>query len=303
MLNKKYTTTRDDTSILSHQFGDDIVEIVTGRKGLFSTKIAFVYEPPGTKDKQIWAMDFNGRNPEMLVSNKRTNLSPVWTVDGKEIIFTSSSYMHWHLWKTDLRGRQKQITSFPGSALGPAVLPNGREMIASLSKDGNPELYLLTIDGKELKRLTKRADIDIAPSVSGDGKKLCFSSGRVGSLNIFSMDIATLASSKLTRVGTLNDSCAWNPFEDLMLFSGMDKDREFDIFAMNSRGEQMERLTYDARNNESPSWSPDGQLITFSSRRSGRDQIYIMKKDGSQAIPVELPGNASQPAWSPRLGY
>ena len=88
----------------------------------------------------------------------------------------------------------------------------------------------------------------------------------------------------------------------------MDLDREFDIFAMDENGTNMERLTYDAKNNESPSWSPDGNLIVFSSKRNSkkgtRNELYIMKADGTQtARAVELPGDAAQSAWSPRLGY
>ena len=108
----------------------------------------------------------------------------------------------------------------------------------------------------------------------------------------------------MTRVGTLNDSCSWHPKENLVLFSGMDTDREFDIFAMNDRGHEMERLSYDAKHNESPDWSPDGKLLTFSSKRKGRNEIYVMKADGSLAKPIaNLRGDAIQPTWSPRLGY
>ena len=92
--------------------------------------------------------------------------------------------------------------------------------------------------------------------------------------------------------------------KDLIPFAGMDTDREFDLFAMNSRGHNMERLTYDAKHNEAPSWSPDGKLITFSTKRHGPNQIYAMKADGTQAKPIaNLRGDAIQPSWSPRLRY
>lgn len=183
-------------------------------------------------------------------------------------------------------------------------MPNGREMVTSLSKDGDSELYLLGLDGSVKRRLTKSRGIDLSPFPNGDGSKLCFSSDRLGNLHVFTFDMKTEETTRLTRVGTLNDSCSWNPFENEILFSGMDTDREFDVFGMDDKGNSMERLTYDAKNNESPAWSPDGQLITFSSRRSGRNQIYVMKRDGTMVdtiVPVE--GDASQPAWSPRLGY
>lgn len=304
LLNKTYETRRKDYTVLAHQLGDDIVQLATGEAGLFSTKIAFVYQPPGSRLKEIWAMDFNGRNSVPLVQNGRTNLSPKWTVDGREIVYTTESLKGWNLWKTSLGGRSTQITSVPGSALGPAMLPNGRDMVVSLSKDGNNELYVVSLDGKVKDRLTKRSEIDIAPSVSPDGKKLCFSSGVVASLHVYVMEIATRAIKQLTRVGMYNDSCAWNPNQNQILFSGMDVDREFDIFSMNDEGLQMERLTYDAKNNETPDWSPDGKLIVFASRRTGKEEIYVMKADGTQISKItDLPGKASQPTWSPRLGY
>ena len=303
-VRKTYRTSKKDYTILSHMFGDDIVQLVTGKLGLFSTRIAFAYKAPKSRYKEIWMMEFNGRNPEPLVQNGRTNLSPAWSKDGRDIYYTSASEIHWHLWKTDSKGRSKQVTNYPGSALGPSMMPDGKSMVASLSKDGNPELYQMGLDGKIIKRITKSETIDIGPAPSPDGSKICYSSGRLGNLHIFILDMATLKSERRTRVGTLNDSCAWHPFENKILFSGMDVDREFDIFGMNDQGNDMERLTYDAKNNETPSWSPDGSLIVLSSRRTGRDEIYIMKADGTQLTKItDLPGDASQPDWSPRLGY
>jgi TolB protein len=303
VVQKTYHTKRKDGSLVVHQFGDDIVELVTGHKGLFSTKIAFSYVPPGARDKQIWVMDFNGRNSYPLVQNRRTNMSPEWTRDGRFIYFSSSSLIDWHIWKTDLNAKTVQVTNFKGSALGPAMMPNGKEFVVSLSKDGNSDIYLLGLDGKEHRRLTTRRGINVSPYPSPDGKKICFSSDRLGNLHVFTLDIGTLEVERLTRVGTLNDSCMWNASDDQILFAGMDTDRAFDIFSMNSKGEAMERLTYDAKKNESPTLSPDGKLIAFSSMRSGRNQVYIMRADGTQATPIDLPGDAAQPAWSPRLGY
>jgi len=304
LLKRTYQTRRKDYTILAHQLGDDIVELVTGEKGLFSTKIAFVYQPPGSRLKEVWAMDFNGRNSVPLVQNGRTNLSPKWTIDGRDIVYTTESLKGWNLSKTSLGGKSSSITSVPGSALGPTMLPNGRDMVVSLSKDGNNELYIVGLDGKIKERLTKRDEIDIAPSVSPDGKKICFSSGIQNALHVYIMELATKTVNKITRVGIFNDTCAWHPKENRILFSGMDLDREFDIFAMDDQGNNMERLTYDAKNNEAPDWSPDGKLIVFGSRRSGRYEIFVMRADGTQVVKItDLPGAASQPTWSPRLGY
>jgi len=308
VLQKNYRTRRSDYSILSHEFGDDIVEVVTGKKGLFSTKIVFSYVPPGKKNKELWLMDFNGRNGVPLVQNGRYNIGAEWTRDGHYIYYSASSLVDWNLWKTDLHKHQTQITHYKGSALGASMMPNGREMVVSLSKDGNPDIYLAALDGTIKKRLTAARGINVSPHSSPDGKRICYSSDRLGNLHVFSLDMQTLATERLTRVGTKNDSCAWNPMDNLILFSGLDDTpehrRDFDVFMMDDRGNNMERLTYDASWNQDPSWSPDGKLIAFSSRRTGRNEIWVMKADGTQpAMIVELPGAATQPSWSPRLGY
>jgi len=303
-LKKTYKIRKSEARKLAHMFGDDLVEMITGKRGIFSTEIAFVYMPPKKRQKEIWVMDFNGANARPVVQNGRSNISPEWSIDGKYIYYTSSSNIDWHLWRTTLDGKQSQLTKFKGSALGPAMLANGKELVVTLSKDGNPDLYLLDLEGRVKRRLTQKRGINIAPSPSPDGKTVCFASDRFGNLHIFMLNVETGEAERMTRVGTLNDSCAWNPVEDVVLFSGMDVDREFDIFAMNSSGNNMERLTYDAKNNESPSWSPDGKLIVFSSRRDGRNVLYVMRNDGTQTSQlIELPGDATQPAWSPRLGY
>lgn len=306
LFNRSYKTGRSDYDILAHQLGDDIVKEVTGEPGLFSTKIAFLYQPPNGKYKEVWVMDFNGRNAEPLVQNGKTNLSPTWTLDGQSLIYSAASLRGWDLWKYTLRNkRNTQLTKYEGSALGPVMHPNGREMIAALSKDGESDLYVLDMNGKERRRLTRSSQvIDLAPSISPDGSAICFSSGRMGALHVFHMDLQSLESKPLTRVGTQNDSCDWHPKENVILFQGMDVDREFDVFSMNQDGNNMSRLTFDARHNETPNWSPDGQLIVFSSRRSGRNEIYVMKADGSQLTKItDLPGQATMPAWSPRMGY
>ncbi len=302
VIQKTYRTTRKDIMGLAHEFGDDIVELVTQKPGLFSTKIAFAYVPPRGRSKEIWVMDFNGRNPYPLVQNGRTNLSPEWTKDGRYVYYSSSSMIDWHIWKTDISGRSTQVTKFKGSALGPAMMPNGKEFVASLSKDGNSDIYLLGLDGKEKRRLTAKQGINVSPYPNTDGTKICFSSDRLGNLHVFALDLGSMEVSRLTRVGTKNDSCVWGA-ENRIIFSGMDTDREFDLFSMDDKGEMMSRITYDAKNNESPAYSPDGQLVVFSSARTGKNQIYIMRADGTQIEPIELPGDASQPAWSPRLGY
>ncbi len=307
VLQSRYSTRKKNYEVLADQFGDDLVKVITGQDGLFSTKIAFAYQAPvAGRPKEIWMMDFNGRNEVPIVQNGRVNLSPTWTIDGKSLVYSSAALKDWHLWITELGTKKsRQISNFQGSALGPAMMPNGREMIVSLSKDGNPELYLMDFSGQIKMRLTKNSAVDIGPSVSPDGRRLCFASGQLGALHIFEMEVQPNARARrLTRVGSLNDSCAWHPTENWILFSGLDLDREFDIFKMDDSGNNMSRLTYDAKNNESPSWSPDGNLIAYASRETGRYEIWVMKADGTQKTKItSLPGDASQPSWSPRLGY
>src|SRR3569623_1688442 len=67
----------------------------------------------------------------------------------------------------------------------PAWAPNGRELALTLSKDGNPEIYVLELPGKRLRRITDNLAIDTEPVWSPDGQTIYFTSDRGGSPQIY----------------------------------------------------------------------------------------------------------------------
>ena len=172
-------------------------------------------------------------------------------------------------------------------------------MATTLTKDGNPELYFLNLQGRIQNRITNKWTIDVSARFSPDGKKLAFVSNRSGSVQIFTMDIATKKVRQITFVGKNNTSPAWSPDGEKILFAGMDRDGHYDVFSVDSRGKSKPvRLTYDTRNNQEPTWSPGGQMIAFSSNRTGRYQIWIMRPDGSgQRRLLKSAWDQHMPTW------
>ena len=84
-------------------------------------------------------------------------------------------------------------------------------------------------------------------------------------------------------------------------------DTRFDIFRIDSDGNNLARLTKDFGSNEDPTYSNDGQFIAFSSQRvlsrtRAVQNIYIMDNDGEIIGSItENFGNCTTPRWTKSL--
>ena len=115
---------------------------------------------------------------------------------------------------------------------------------------------------------------------------------------------------RLTFNGRNNETPAWSPRGDLIVFAGMDDDGKFDLFTVKLDGSELKRLTWDTENNESPTWSPDGRYLMFASNRkielegttvAGRYHLFMMEANGTNQtlITKESAGDYTEPAWGP----
>ncbi len=296
LFSQNYEAKEDEISVVAHHFADEIMRVLTGERGVFSTQIAFVCL--SGKKKEICTMDMDGGRPRQLTKDRSINLSPVWSPNGKQIAF--SSYKKGgdaEIFTVSSGGESVQITSNGAINISPTWTPGGQLTLAS-AMGGDVELYLASPRGKILRRLTKSFGIDVNPCWSPDGNSVVFASERAGRLHLFRANAEGGAVQRLTFVGYHNDNPAWSPRGDKIVFQGMDMGN-WDLFIMNADGSMVQRLTVDSGNNESPSWAPNGRFITFSSSRNGPSQIFIMRDDGSHQTHVGPKSGALQPSWSP----
>lgn len=282
---------------LAHKISDDIIEILTGEKSIASTKIVFSYKI--SNGKELAMVDYDGFNFTHLTKNKKINLFPSWSPDGKRILFSTYTTDRLNIYLFDLVKKKITTTSsFRGLNFAPCWSPDGWKICLALTKDGNAEIYLLDLKTRKLHRLTNNRAIDTSPAFSPNSREIAFVSDRSGNPQIYVMDIHGGNVRRLTFHGNYNTSPAWSPRGDIIAYVSREKNNSQQIYVTDPYDFSPVRLTFD-RNNEEPSWSPDGLHIVFTSNRSGRYELYTMNWDGSRQRKLTNGITSNAPDWSP----
>ena len=299
LVGKRYKGRVEDERKIIRRFCSEVIYTLTGDKGIFNTKIAFV--STGTGNKEIYICEFDGYNPRQLTHTKSITLSPAWASDGQWLAYTSYAKGKPDLYIKNLKKNRSYVVAKKGINTTPAWFPNKFELAATLSFSDDPEIYLLTGTGKIIKRLTYNKGIDVSPTWSPDGKSVGFVSKRSGTPQIYIKDIDSGQVKRLTFQGRYNTQPSWSPKGDKMAYSGMENGHN-NIFVIGFDGQGPIQLTHNEGDNESPSWSPDGNLIVFTSTREGPSRIYVMTSYGTdQRRLLSLKGRQTEPKWSPRM--
>jgi len=301
IVGKRYTGKVKDFRRISHKFADEIIFQLTGVRGIFDTRIAFV-STAGGRFKEIYIAHLDGTEKLQVTKNRTINLFPSWTPDGRGILYTSYKDGKPGVYQFDFFSKKKtNFSSRKGLNLGGRWSPNGKNVALTLERNGNADIYLLDRKGKILRRLTKNSGIDVSPSWSPGGDQLVFVSNRSGSPQLYIMDLSEKETRRLTYTGGYNTSPDWSPKGDQIAFTGLSGGR-FNIFTISSNGGDSNILTSSSGDNEDPSWSPDGRYIIFSSSRDGRYHLYLMRANGeNQRRLTGSKGDDTNPSWSPRL--
>jgi TolB protein len=282
---------------VAHTISNDIVEILTGEKGIALTKIVFSYKT--SSGKELAMIDYDGFNFTRLTNNGRYNLFPAWAPDTRRLLFSSHTKDRLNLYLFDLLKRDiTTISSFRGLNFAPCWSPDATKICMSLTKDGNAEIYLLDLNTEKLHRLTNNRAIDTSPAFSPNSREVTFVSDRSGNPQIYVMDMYGGNVRRLTFHGNYNTSPAWSPRGDIIAYVSREKDNSQQIYVTDPYDFSPVRLTSEG-NNEEPCFSPDGLHIVFSSNRTGRYQLYTMNWDGSRVRKLTDGITANAPDWSP----
>jgi len=297
LIGKRYKGREQDYRRIALRFCGDVIYRLTGSRWLFNTKIAFVSTTSGKKE--IYICDFDGHDPRRFTFFNSITLSPAWSSDGKWLAYTSYREEGPAIYVRHLKEKRGSVIFEKGINVFPDWLPGKYAFAATMSYSGDPEIYLLTGDGKVVNRLTDYEGIDVSPSWSPDGKQFAFVSNRSGTPQVYIKDTGSDRVRRLTFRGKYNSSPDWSPKGDKIAFAGL-KNGKFEIFVIGANGGGAVQLTRNSGNNESPSWSPNASHIAFSSSRWGSYKLCVMTALGNdQRRLLTLPGEQTSPAWSP----
>jgi len=284
---------------VAHQISDNIIEMLTGEKGIASTKI--VFSSKNGNAKELALVDYDGYNFTPLTNNNNLNLFPCWEPDGKRILYSVYSTDRLVLNLFDLAKRSSRaISSYRGLNYAPDWSPDGTKIAMTLSKDGNTEIYILDMKMRKLNRLTNNRAVDCSPIFSPNSREIAFVSDRSGMPQIYIMDIYGGNVRRLTFHGDYNTSPAWSPRGDLIAYVSRQSDYSQQICVTDPSDFLPIQLTFDG-NNEEPSWSPDGLHIVFISNRTYRYELWTMNWDGTRQRRLTRNLITYAPDWSPYL--
>ena len=296
LLKKTYSGKEEQLRSIGHAFCEDLVELLTGKKSVFGSRIVFVSNK--TSCKEIYECDFDGQGLEQLTNSRSISLTPALSPDGRYLAYTDFSSGRPALSIKNLEEKKTTVASKSGVSIAPSWR-NNNEVATTLSFEGDQNIYLVNPNGSVSRRVTNSRSIDVSPTFSSDGSRMAFVSSRNGAPQIFIQDIQSGAVKRLTFNGKYNTQPAWSPAGNRIAYSTMQSKGETDLFVINADGTGLQQLTRKSGENEHPSWSPDGGMIVFSSSRQGKKKLFVMDSTGeNQRRLLQGEGEEMQPSWS-----
>ncbi len=301
MMGKRFTGQPSEVSEMARRFADAILEAITGKRGPFDTKLAFV-STSGGRFKEVYTSWLDGGMLYRVTDNPTINLFPSFDKAVQHLLYLSYKTSSPELYLVDLgQGVETRIAPPLGMAVGGTLTPDGR-IVGAFARGGRTNLYLLDQTGSQLSTLTDNGAINVSPSVCSDGRRLAFASDRSGNPQIYVATLGGGEARRLTYQGDYNTAPAFSPDCKKIAYESRSAG-VINILVINLDGSGARQLTNEG-SNEWPTWSPDGRYIAFSSNREGDSRIYLMlAADGRVIAPLtEGGGNASNPFWSFWLG-
>jgi TolB protein len=297
LVGQSYVVVPNDLRLVSHRIADQVYEKLTGDKGIFSTRIAYITKQ-GPKHL-LWVADADGENPQAALSSQEPIISPSWSPSGNELAYVSFESRKPIIYIHDIAsGKRRVLANFKGSNSAPAWSPDGSNLAITLSRDGGSQLFLINAKGGDPKRLTQSSGIDTEPVFSADGSSIFFVSDRGGSPQIYRMSATGGPVERVTFTGSYNISPSLSPDGRWLAYVSR-LGNAFKLHVMDMLNDKVWPLT-DTNADERPSFAPNGKLIMYSTQSQGKEVLMTTTLDGK--IRARLAGQTPtmrEPHWGP----
>jgi TolB protein len=302
LVQREFTVKYPQLRALAHHLSDMVYEKLTGVKGVFSTRIAYVLVTRQNNHRvySLQVADMDGHNAKPLLTSTQPIMSPAWSHDGKRIAYVSFENIMPRIYiQTIATGQRQCVSGYPGINGAPAWSPDDKTLALALSKNSaTPKIYLMDLANKDLRQLTFGFSIDTEPTWSKNGRFLLFTSDRGGGPQIYKMNLHNNRIQRVTFEGSYNASASFSPNGKMIVVLNREQGM-YNIAVQNLDDDVLFSITHSGFD-ASPSFAPNGQLVLFESKPGEHSLLGMASIDGRISCRLPTPaGDVQDPVWSP----